>query len=117
MDHRLGCSAMAWTAVSAATQHQPAQQGSIPQGAVALATAVAAGSSAVQETLVLRADGALFVSELLQLLQGGAAAGNMFSMGLKDMLECALNACAADGTAAPAAGDGAWCQSHEGRQW
>lgn len=38
----------------------------------------------------LQADGALFVKELLQLMQADAAADNIFLSNLRDLLECAL---------------------------
>lgn len=44
----------------------------------------------------LKADGALFVQELLQLLKAGTTAGNTFLSNLTDLLDCALAAAGGD---------------------
>lgn len=41
---------------------------------------------------IWKADGSMFVQELLQLLRGGAAAGNSYLCNLRDLLECAVAA-------------------------
>jgi hypothetical protein len=54
-----------------------------------------------------KADGSMFVQELLQLLRGGAAAGNGFLCNLRDLLECAVAAAEVGGTTAAAETDSA----------
>lgn len=69
-----------------------------PAAAAATAPAPEAAAAAAPPAAavpVYRADGALFVQELLQLLRSGAAAGNTFLANLKDLLECAMAASAA----------------------
>jgi hypothetical protein len=54
-----------------------------------------------------KADGSMFVTELLQLLRGGAAAGNSFLCNLRDLLECAVAAAEVDSTGTNAETDSA----------
>eukprot|EP00775_Hariotina_reticulata_P008412 gene8412-8596_t len=76
------------------------QQSAHPRAGSAAVVTGAVSSSEALEPPMLRADGALFIRELLQLLKSGAAAGNPFLSNLRDLLECALDAHAAEEAAA-----------------
>jgi len=90
------------------TQHRKSGSGAAKAGAASSSTGGSSSSLAdsnaeaqqqQQQQQQLKADGALFVEELLQLLrQPGATAGNAFLSNLTELLECALGSAAAAAT-------------------
>jgi len=94
-------SGMVPSSASVASSATLEQQAAQSRAALSAAAAAATGSGTdILDPPLLRADGALFILELLQLLKSGAAAGNLFLSNLRDLLECALDAHAAEDAAA-----------------